>query len=91
MNGAAQEDLSSGRVSGPRAEKDDDSATPPTEAEVQTIIQTIRDVSSGPTSPLRTDDKSSPLGQPDDLDDGAYWDLSSMAPLNAASAVSTCA
>lgn len=77
MNGA--------HVPRPRAEQDD-SAAPPTEAEVRTIIQTISDVSSGPTSLPRS---PSPPRDADHLDIGAYWDLSTMAPLNAVSAVST--
>lgn len=90
MTGATHEDLSNGHMPRPPAELDD-SAAPPTEAEVQTIIQTIRDASSaptdaGPTSPPRRTD--SPLQEADPFDEGAYWDLSSMAPLNAVSAVS---
>lgn len=72
----------------PRAEQND-TAAPPTEAEVHTIIQTIRDVSSGPTSPPRSPAPPRDPDHPDHLDDGAYWDLSTMAPLNAVSAVST--
>lgn len=56
---------------------DGDSSTPPTEAEVQTIIASIAEVSSEPPSDTN------------EFDEGAYWDLSSMAPLNAVSAVST--
>lgn len=89
MNGATHEDLSNGHIPKPPAEHDD-RATPPTEAEVQTIIQSIRDASSastasGPRTPARTD---APPQEADPFDEGAYWDLSSMAPLNAVSAVS---
>lgn len=63
-------------------------ASPPTEAEVHEIIQSIRHASA-PTSPPTAASPTS-RGQPDELefDEGAYWDLSSMAPLNASSKVS---
>lgn len=59
-------------------------STPSTEAEVQNIIASIKEASSRPSTPTTT---SSP--DIDEFDEGAYWDLSSMAPLNAVSAVST--
>lgn len=83
MNGA--EETTNGRTT-PDAEVQDPSA-PPTEAEVQTIIQTIKDV-SGSSPPSPTPSQHSYFSSDDELDEGAYWDLSSMAPLNAVSAVS---
>lgn len=80
MTGATEHVLSNGHALEPPAEQDS-SATPLSEAEVQTIIESIREASSGPTSP-------SPTTEPVEFDEGAYWDLSSMAPLNAVSAVS---
>lgn len=68
------------------ATENGDSSLPPTAVEVQTIIESIKEVSrsSSPASP------SSPgIDKFDEFDEGAYWDLSSMAPLNAVSAVST--
>lgn len=70
----------------------------PSEAEVQTIIQSIKEASSlasGPTSPplptTTTTTNTNTLLQNDldQFDEGEYWDYSSMAPLNAASAVSS--
>lgn len=59
----------------------------PSEAEVQTIIQSIKDAS---LSPLRatTTTTTTTTNDLDQFDEGEYWDYSSMAPLNAASAVS---
>lgn len=86
----------------PDHERHDDSAAP-TEAEVQTIVQSIKDASAavpvaptsspspGPESqqsPLQ-DETSSQPPQPAEFDLGEYWDLSSMAPLNQVSRVST--
>ncbi|ROV99921.1 hypothetical protein VMCG_06163 [Cytospora schulzeri] len=54
-------------------------AIPPTEAEVQEIVQSIRDATApAPTSPPTITSST-------EFDEGAYWDLSSMAPLNASS------
>lgn len=80
MSGATEQNLSNGHGLESPAEKDN-SATTLSEVEVQTIIESIREASSGPTSP-------SPITEPAEFDEGAYWDLSSMAPLNAVSAVS---
>lgn len=90
MNGAMQEDLSNGHTPNPPAEQDDDGLAPPTEAEVQTIIESIREASSGLTSPPRVDSPPPPPQDvvDDEFDEGAYWDLPSMAPLNTVSAVS---
>ncbi|KUI60010.1 Peroxisomal coenzyme A diphosphatase 1, peroxisomal [Cytospora mali] len=83
MNGTTEQ-LSNGHA--PKPEHGDPTATsyPPTEAEVQEIIQSIRDASAAPTSPPAT--AASPI-HPDEseFDEGAYWDLSSMAPLNESS------
>lgn len=78
MNGAVDEDeLSNGHTH-----------EAPSEAQVQTIIQSIQDASSLPLRPdtITTDTTTDHLDQ---FDEGEYWDYSSMAPLNAASAVST--
>lgn len=73
--------MPNGHIPQPSTEPDE-IAIPPTEAEVQTIINSIKEASSGATSPP-------PAFAPvDEFDEGAYWDLSSMAPLNAASTVS---
>lgn len=80
MSGATEEVLSNGHEIEAPPEKDN-IATPLSEAEVQTIIESITEASSGPTSPF-------PTSEPAEFDEGAYWDLSSMAPLNAVSAVS---
>lgn len=66
-----------------RPKEHDDSTIPPTEGELQTIINSIKDASSRPTSP------PAPSAASDEFDEGAYWDLPSMAPLNPVSAVST--
>ncbi|KAJ0107904.1 hypothetical protein J7T55_007116 [Diaporthe amygdali] len=90
MTGTAEQ-LPNGQHA-PDIEHHDDS-TAPTEAEVQTIVQSIKDASStapaAPTSSSRSSqprpeiqtDPSQPP-QPDEFDEGEYWDLSSMAPLN---------
>lgn len=54
----------------------------PSDADVQTLIQSIQDASSAPTTTTTTTDL-------DEFDQGEYWDYSSMAPLNAISAVSS--
>lgn len=84
MNGITQ-DESSTNGHGPIPEQND---APPTEAEVQSIIQSIKDASTPQphTSPA-TPEFDPPIQ--DEFDEGAYWDLSSMAPLNAVSAVSS--
>lgn len=61
---------------------DGDSFTPPTEVEVQTIIASIKEASSEHPPP------TTPSSDYHEFDEGVYWDLSSMAPLNAVSAVS---
>lgn len=83
MSGATEQVLSNGHSLESPAE-DENSATPPTEAEVQTIIESIREASSRPTSPPPTTEPTTTT----EFDEGAYWDLPSMAPLNAVSAVS---
>lgn len=85
MSGATEQVLSNGHGLESPAE-DGNSATPPTEAEVQTIIESIREASSRPTSPSPTTAELTTTT--DEFDEGAYWDLPSMAPLNAVSAVS---
>ncbi|ROW18087.1 hypothetical protein VPNG_00051 [Cytospora leucostoma] len=80
MNGITEQ-LSNGHHAPEPLEHGD--PAPPTEAEVQEIIRSIRDASatsatSTPTSPPTPALESG-------LDEGAYWDLSSMAPLNARS------
>ncbi|PSR77540.1 hypothetical protein BD289DRAFT_445146 [Coniella lustricola] len=68
---------------------------PPTEAEVQTIVESIAAASSAsstvvPLSPDADHDNSTPpaddLVTLDPFDVGAYWDIPTMAPLNAVSA-----
>ena len=82
----------------PHQERHDDT-TAPTEAEVQAIVQSIRDASTA-TSVAATSSRSPELHTPKDetpsqppqpggFDVGEYWDLPSMAPLNQASRVST--
>lgn len=76
-----------------------DEITAPTEAEVQTIVESIRDAStatsvgttSSPSTELQIPRDPAPLQppQPDELNVGEYWDLASMAPLNQMSRVST--
>lgn len=79
MSSAIEQVLSNGHGLETPAEHQD-SATPPTEAEIQTITESIREASARPTSPSPTTTT--------EFDEGAYWDLPSMAPLNAVSAVS---
>ncbi|KAI3401749.1 hypothetical protein diail_9413 [Diaporthe ilicicola] len=90
MNGSAER-LPNGHHA-PDPEHHDDKASP-TEAEVETIIQSIKDASSiapaVPTSSSRSPEPQ-PDSQPqppqpsllDEFDEGEYWDFSSMAPLN---------
>ncbi|KAL1861699.1 8-oxo-dGTP diphosphatase [Diaporthe australafricana] len=92
MNGTAEQPPNGHNA--PDPEHHDDSA-PPTEAEVETIIQSIKDASStapaAPTSSSRSPEPQPdsqpqpPQLLPDELDEGEYWDLPSMAPLNQAS------
>ncbi|ROW01727.1 hypothetical protein VSDG_01969 [Cytospora chrysosperma] len=83
MNGTSEQHLSNGHV--PEPDNGDTvtatatAAFPPTEAQVQEIVQSIRDASSAATSLPAT------TTSPAEFDEGAYWDLSSMAPLNAGS------
>lgn len=63
-------------------------SAPPTEAEVQEIIQSIRDASAPSATSTHTSPPTPALTLESDLDEGAYWDLSSMAPLNTRSRVS---
>lgn len=78
-----------------------DEHTAPTEAEVQTIVQSIKDASSAtsaattslpslPSSELLgpQDPTPSQTPRPGEFDVGEYWDLASMAPLNQVSRVS---
>ncbi|CAN8099027.1 unnamed protein product [Discula destructiva] len=77
MAGATEPVLSNGHTSELYIEHENNT-TPPAEVDVQAIIQSIKETSS--------ETASSPLcADLDDLDEGAYWDLSSMAPLNAVS------
>lgn len=85
MSRAIEQVLPNGHGPESTAEHKND-ATPPTEAEVQTIIESIREASSRATSPSPT---TTELTTTTEFDEGAYWDLPSMAPLNAVSAVST--
>lgn len=55
----------------------------PSDADVQTLIQSIQDASSAPPPTTTTTTNL------DEFDQGEYWDYSSMAPLNAVSAVSS--
>lgn len=76
-----------------------DENTAPTEAEVQTIVQSIRDASAATcaaTTSLPSPEPHSPQDptpsqppRPGEFDVGEYWDLASMAPLNQVSRVST--
>lgn len=100
MDGTAEQ-LPNGHHA-PDPEHHDDTA-PPTEAEVETIVQSIKDASStAPAAPASSSRSPEPQLDsqpqpphppqpplPDELDEGEYWDLSSMAPLNQASRVST--
>ena len=80
-------------------QEDHDDTTAPTDAEVQSIVQSIKDAStaatvaptSSPTPELQPhqDQTNSQPPQPGEFDVGEYWDLSSMAPLNQVSRVST--
>ncbi|KAK7744948.1 8-oxo-dGTP diphosphatase [Cytospora paraplurivora] len=76
MNGIAEQ-LSNGHHP-PEPSEHGDSA-PPTEVEVQEIVQSIRDASA-PSAATSTSPPTPALES--NLDEGAYWDLSSMAPLN---------
>lgn len=96
MSGTTEQ-LPNGHHAPDQEHHDDDAA--PTEAEVQTIVQSIKDASTAvpvaPTSsrspePQPPQDQSiSQPPQPGEFDVGEYWDLSSMAPLNQVSRVST--
>lgn len=70
---------------------DGHSRKPPSEAEVQELIHSIKETSSSsaprPTTDCETTD--TPPHELDEFDEGEYWDYSSMAPLNATSAVSS--
>ncbi|KAG6362109.1 hypothetical protein INS49_010338 [Diaporthe citri] len=88
MNGTTEQLPNGHHV--PNQEQHDDTATP-TEAEVQTIVQSIKDASAVPVAPTssRSPEPQSPRDQsisqppqPAEFDVGEYWDLSSMAPLN---------
>ena len=91
------EHLPNGRHA-PDQEHHDDTAAP-TEAEVQTIVQSIKDTSTATTlaptssrSPELQTDQDEATAQPPppgEFDVGEYWDLPSMAPLNQVSRVST--
>ncbi|POS70703.1 NUDIX domain-containing protein [Diaporthe helianthi] len=71
-----------------------DGNTAPTETEVQTIVQSIRDASAatsvattslpGPSAELHRPQDPAPSHpqRPGEFDVGEYWDLASMAPLN---------
>lgn len=87
MSGATEQVLSNGHSLDSPAEVGN-SATPPTEAEVETIIESIREASSRPTSPSPTTAELTTTTTTTEFDEGAYWDFPSMAPLNAVSAVS---
>lgn len=97
MNGTTEQ-LPNGHHAPGQDHRDDDTAAP-TDAEVQTIVQSIKDASTAatvaPTSsqspkphPPQEQSISQPP-QPGEFDVGEYWDLSSMAPLNQVSRVST--
>lgn len=96
MNGATEQ-LPNGHHA-PDQEHHDDTAAP-TDAEVQTIVQSIKDASTAttvaPTSSRSPElqphqDQTDPQPpQAGEFDVGEYWDLSSMAPLNQVSRVST--
>lgn len=85
MSSATEQNLSNGHALEPH-EEHEDSATPPTEAELQTVTESIKEASARPTSPSPT--TTEPTTTTTEFDEGAYWDLPSMAPLNAVSAVS---
>lgn len=96
MNGTTEQ-LPNGHHAHDQDHHDDTAA--PTEAEVQTIVQSIKDASSAlPVAPTSSrspepqppqDQTTSQPPQPGEFDVGEYWDLSSMAPLNQVSRVST--
>lgn len=100
MNGTTEQ-LPNGHHAPDQDHHHDDNAAP-TEAEVQTIVQSIKDASSAvPVAPTssRSPEPQPPQDQapsqppqppqPTEFDVGEYWDLSSMAPLNQVSRVST--
>lgn len=66
---------------------------PPSPAEIETISQAVKDASTPPEEQDEQDDDRPQVEEPakeEEDDQGAYyWDASTMAPLNASSAVST--